>query len=208
MEKINIITSYAAPLPMAGINTDIISPMKRNIYPCDLGLFAFEPIRYIDGDGDIGQPDPSFPFNRPPYKNARILLAGENFGCGSSRETAAIGIARMGVQCIISNSFGGIFMRNCYQQGILPILLPQEQTAAMFKQTENGPFMVNLPEQTVTMPDGTQVSFAIERFRKDALLNGLDMISATLRYKDDILSYKAEAARERPWIFLPVDSRQ
>ena len=201
MDKITVISSYAAPLPMPGINTDIISPMKRNISPCDMGHYAFEPIRYLNGDGDLNIPDPSFPLNRKPYINAKILLVGENFGCGSSRETAALGIALMGIKCIIGSSFGGIFMRNCYQQGILPVSLDTHIIEEMFKQTERGRFTVDLLEQVITTPDKAHISFEIETFRKNSLVNGLDMISSTLCMRADIVSFENKTRTDRPWIF-------
>ncbi len=201
MGKIESICSFAAPLPMPGINTDIISPMKRNLHPCDLGHYAFEPIRYINGDGDMAIPDPSFPMNRNPYKNAQILLVGENFGCGSSRETAALGISLMGIRCIIGTSFGGIFRRNCIQRSILPISLPSAIISDFFLLTESAPFQVDLPTQRITSPDGKVTKFFIEQFQKKLLISGLDLISSTLLSRKEIAIFQEQERKERPWAF-------
>ena len=200
MKKINIIESFAAPLMIPNINTDIISPMRRMITQCDLGQYAFEPLRYINGDGDNGIPNPEFPLNQELYRNAHIMIVGENFGCGSSRETAPEGIAKMGIECIIGSSFGGIFFRNCFQQGILPISLPSSTIESMVKLTDKGKFRVCLEDQIIQCPDNNIYTFDIEKFRKHSLLNGLEYIESVLEHQKEIESYIQSIAVKTPWI--------
>ncbi len=187
---------------MPNIDTDIIAPMKRILANYnDIGKYAFEPFRFVGGDGDKGAPNPDFPFNQPAYQNAEILITGENFGCGSSRESAAQAIAGMGISCVIGSSFGGIFFKNCYQQGILPISLPAKAVNAMAAECGAGNFVVDLPAQTITTPGGTVTSFTIETLRKEALLEGLDDVGRTLKQKDTIDQFVARDKVTRPWIY-------
>ncbi|MDI6706684.1 MAG: 3-isopropylmalate dehydratase small subunit [Bacillota bacterium] len=202
MRKIQIIKSVAAPLLLPNIDTDIISPMKRILYNInELDKYTFEPLRFLDGDGDKGELNPDFPLNMPAYRGAKIMIVGENFGCGSSRETAPEGMASMGIECIIGSSFGGIFFKNCFQQGILPIMLPLETVHSMAEQTLKGEFVVNLYEQTITTPSGEVVRFDVDPLRRESLLEGLDDVGRTLKKVKAIDQFKAKDKLARPWIY-------
>ena len=202
MRKIQIIKSVAVPWLLPNIDTDIISPMKRMLYNInELDKYAFEPFRFLDGDGDKGEINPDFPLNMAVYRGAKIMIVGKNFGCGSSRETAPEGMAGMGIECIIGSSFGGIFFKNCFQQGILPIMLPLEIVHSMSEQTLEGEFEVNLYEQTITTPRGEVVRFDVESLHRESLLKGLDDVSRTLKKVEAINQFKAKDKLLRPWIY-------
>jgi 3-isopropylmalate/(R)-2-methylmalate dehydratase small subunit len=202
MEKFQTIRSIAVPWLMPNVDTDTISPMKRLILNMDqLDVYSFEPYRFVDGDGDAGVLNPDFPLNQPRFQGARILIAGENFGCGSSRETAPEAIAKCGYRCIISSGFGGIFTKNCYQQGILPIVFPGELVATLADQAEaGGIFQVDLENREVTAPDGAVHPFAIEDARREALLQGLDEVRRTLLRREAIDAFWAADRHRRPWL--------
>jgi len=207
LDKFGIIESVAAPLTLSNIDTDIISPMaalsaasSSTVYS-SLERYAFAALRYKNGDVDKAIPDPSFPLNDPKFSGAEILITGENFGCGSSRETAPAGISALGVRCLIGTTFGDIFFNNCFQRGILPIKLNKEVIDQFVAQSTAGQFKVNLRDQEIRSPSGTLVRFSVNQFRKDSLLLGLDDISMTLNRMNEVREYqKADKAR-RPWVY-------
>jgi 3-isopropylmalate/(R)-2-methylmalate dehydratase small subunit len=204
MRKFETFHSGAVAWLLPNIDTDTISPMKRLILnPDELDVYSFEPYRFVGGDGDSGLLDPEFPLNQKAYRDAKILIVGENFGCGSSRETAPEAIAKCGFRCIVSSSFGGIFTKNCYQQGLLPVLFPKELVLSFAKQSkEGGMFAVNLMKQCVVSPDGIAYRFEMEESRRDMLPNGLDPMQRTL--KGSAVYYEHFLKRDRaarPWLY-------
>ena len=203
MRKFETIHSIAVPWLLPNVDTDTISPMKRLILNMDeLDVYSFEPYRFIDGDGDAGQLNMDFPLNQERYKGAKVLIVGENFGCGSSRETAPEAIAKCGYECIISSSFGGIFTKNCYQQALLPLVFPKEMVEDWAKQAEEGdPFTVDLEKCIVVSPDGKTHSFTIEDARREALLLGLDEVARTLKKSDKIDRFFEQDKQQRPWLY-------
>lgn len=210
MNKITIVKSMAAPLLMGNIDTDIISPMAAltsgsSANPFNaLKDYAFAGIRYLNGDVQTKQPNPEFALNDPIYSDAKILITGENFGCGSSRETAPAGIHALGIRCLIGTTFGDIFFNNCYQCGILPIRLDREQLEELIPQCRLGEFIVNLESQKITTPEGELFEFEINEFRKFSLLKGLDDISMTLEQLVTIKRFQEKDRRNRPWIYPPI----
>ena len=201
MEKFEVVKSNAVPWLMPNVDTDIITPMKRILKNYDrIQDFAFEPYRFVDGDGDKGELDPKFPLNKPEYAGARIMITGENFGSGSSRETAPEAIAKLGIRCLIGTSFGGIFFKNCFQQGILPIVFSEEDVKALAELDASEEVEVDLPDQVVRF-SGRTVPFQVEPVRKKSLLAGLDDVGMTLTMRDDITSFETKDKQERPWIY-------
>ncbi len=197
-EKLN---AKAAPLEMINVDTDIIIPKQflKTVKRTGLGVSAFYNIRYDDD----GQPLPDFSLNKPKYKDAEILITGENFGCGSSREHAPWAIADMGFRCIISPSFADIFFNNSFKNGILPIELPQEQVDALMQSAKDEPdalIEVDLDNQTITRGNKFSFSFEIDPFRKHCLLNGLDDIGLTLEKGLHIDSFEEQRTVEQPWV--------
>lgn len=203
MEPFTMVTGAAAPLMMTNVDTDVIIRIERlTSLPKDaLGAYAFEALRYVDSDGGGDRvEDPSFVLNRPPFRRAPILLAGDNFGCGSSREGAVWALQGMGFRCVIAPGFGEIFASNCVQNGVLAVRLPHDAVAALAVQAGDGaPFTVDLNEQSVVAPDGTRTSFAIEPLVRESLLAGLDAIGLTLRDADAIDAWEAADRAARPW---------
>jgi len=201
MEPFTKLSATAAPLDMINVNTDVIIPKQflKTVKRTGLGVSAFFDIRYDDNGNEI----PDFVLNKPEYKSAQILITGENFGSGSSREHAPWAILDMGLRCIIAPSFADIFYNNCFKNGILPIALPQEQVSALMKEATTNPntlFEINLESQTITCGDAHSYSFDIEPFRKHCLLNGLDDVGLTLQKEAAIANYEDKLANERPWI--------
>ena len=208
MEKFTTLTSKAAPLMLANIDTDIITPMRRLVVDTGKALarYAFEPLRFIDGDGDRGEPNPDFIMNQPPFQQATILITGENFGCGSSRETAVTALVGLGYRCVIGSSFGEIFYNNCFQNGVLPIILPRQHVdmlAAESLETAHGPELVtvDLETCTITSPLGQTLPFSMNALRREALLEGLDAIGVTLKRAADIAAFQARDVSARPWVY-------
>ncbi|MCI8297362.1 MAG: 3-isopropylmalate dehydratase small subunit [Lachnospiraceae bacterium] len=202
MGPFRMITSPAAVLLRANIDTDIIAPMRRLLDDMgEMGRFAFEPLRFVDGDGDRGILAPDFPLNQKRGRDARILIVGENFGCGSSREQAAQGIAEMGIRCLIGTSFGSIFFANCFQYGILPICLEKDIVEAIAKASVLGDLTVDLEEQTLIVPEMGKVVFSIDTYHKDMLLHGLDEVGMTLRHQGAIMAFQKDDMQRRPWIY-------
>ena len=198
MEPWTNITGVAAPLLVQSIDTDVISPMNRLLQGGDALLkYAFEPLRYRQD----GSPNPDFVLNQPEYQGAQILLAGANFACGSSRETAVWAIAGLGFRCVIAPSFGDIFFKNCFQNGVLPIVLPTEQVAALASEAKAGAFHVDLQRCKITSPSGREIEFVVHPLRRAALLAGLDEIAMTLEREGEIAAFEARDREVRPWIY-------
>ena len=201
MEKFTKITGVAAPMPMINVDTDMIIPKQflKTIKRSGLGVNLFHEMRYDDDGNDI----PEFVLNKPQYREAEVLVAGDNFGCGSSREHAPWAIKDFGIRCVIAPSFADIFYNNCFKNGILPISLPQEQVDVLMKDAEKGSnarMEVDLEAQTVTTSDGEVIAFEIDSFKKHCLLEGLDDIGLTMEKADSIAAYETRAAAERPWV--------
>lgn len=201
MEKFETLTGVAAPLPLINVDTDMIIPKQflKTIKRSGLGVNLFDEMRY-DGDGSE---IPDFVLNKPQYREAEILVAGENFGCGSSREHAPWAIRDFGIRCVIAASFADIFHNNCFKNGILPVTLPQEQVDVLMADAERGSnarITVDLENQTVTASDGTSFSFEIDPFKKRCLIEGLDDIGLTMEKADLVDDFERRSAAERPWV--------
>ncbi|SEA82939.1 3-isopropylmalate dehydratase small subunit [Rubrimonas cliftonensis] len=201
MEKFETLTGVAAPLPQINVDTDMIIPKQflKTIKRTGLGKNLFDEMRYRAD----GSENPDFVLNKPAYREAKILVAGENFGCGSSREHAPWAILDFGIRCVIATSFADIFFNNCFKNGILAIALPQEQIDKLLDDAGRGAnavLTVDLPNQTITGPDGGSISFDIDPFRKRCLLEGLDDIGLTLEKADAIADFEAKRARTTPWL--------
>ena len=201
MDKFNTLTGIAAPLPLINIDTDMIIPKQflKTIKRSGLGVNLFDEMRYDDDGNEI----PDFVLNQPAYREAEILVAGDNFGCGSSREHAPWALLDFGIRCVIAPSYADIFYNNCFKNGILPIALPQEQVDVLMKDAEKGAnarISVDLEAQTVTSSDGDVFSFEVDPFKKHCLLNGLDDIGLTLEKAASIDAFEAKASAERPWV--------
>jgi 3-isopropylmalate/(R)-2-methylmalate dehydratase small subunit len=208
MKKFLDVKGPAAVWLVPNIDTDVITPMKRMLANSnELDKYAFESFRFIGGNGDTGQANPDFPLNRPENAGANILILGENFGCGSSRETAAQAISKMGYQCLIAASYGGIFQKNCFQQGILPITLPKDTVEKMAAQAGRGSFEIDLNHEEILCPDGERIPFAIKAMRKTSLLEGLDDVGMTLKKRDRIDAFFSVDKTNRPW-FKPIAAGQ
>lgn len=200
MEKFTALRATAAPLPMRNVDTDMIIPKQflKTIKRTGLGASLFHELRF----NDDGTPNEDFVLNNPAYKGAEILVTGDNFGCGSSREHAPWALLDYGFRCIIAPDFADIFYNNCFQNGILPIKLPQDQVDKLMDDAERGSnavITVDLEAQEIRGPDGGVITFEIDPFRKHCLLNGLDNIGLTLEKTDSIASYEEKAQATRPW---------
>jgi 3-isopropylmalate/(R)-2-methylmalate dehydratase small subunit len=200
MEKFTKLTGIAAPMPLVNIDTDMIIPKQylKTIKRTGLGVALFDEMRYDDQGNEIAD----FVLNQPAYREAQILVAGDNFGCGSSREHAPWALLDFGIRCVISTSFADIFYNNCFKNGILPIVLPEEQVAVLMddaKKGANARITVDLEAQTVTTTDGQSFAFEVDQFKKHCLLNGLDDIGLSLEKAAAIDAYEAKAATLRPW---------
>ena len=211
MEPFTQHTGRVVPLDRANVDTDAIIPKQfiKSIRKTGFGPFLFDEWRYLDR-GELGQDcstrpvNAQFALNQPRYRGATILLARENFGCGSSREHAAWAIAEYGIRAIIAPSFADIFRGNCYKNGILPIVLDASVVDALFAQVETNPgyaLAIDLEAQTVTTPDGVVHAFAIDTFPKNCLLNGLDDIGITLAKANRIREYERWRAEREPWLW-------
>ncbi|WP_033068078.1 3-isopropylmalate dehydratase small subunit [Thalassospira australica] len=203
MEKFTKLTGVAAPLPMINVDTDMIIPKQflKTIKRSGLGKNLFDEMRYDDDGNEI----PDFVLNKPAYRNAQILVSGDNFGCGSSREHAPWSLLDFGIRCVIAPSFADIFYNNCFKNGILPIRLPQEDVDKLMADAERGAnatVTVDLESQEITGPDGGCIKFEVEEFRKHCLLNGLDDIGLTLQKADAINDFEAKRAASQPWLSL------
>jgi 3-isopropylmalate/(R)-2-methylmalate dehydratase small subunit len=200
MQKFTTLTGIAAPMPLVNIDTDMIIPKQflKTIQRSGLGKNLFDEMRYTQD----GQEIPDFVLNQPAYRDAEILIAGDNFGCGSSREHAPWALLDFGIRCVISTSFADIFYNNCFKNGILPIVMPQNVVDILMadaKKGANARVTVDLPNQTVTTSDGQSFPFEVDPHRKHCLLNGLDDIGLTLEKAAAIDSYEKTLATLRPW---------
>ncbi len=200
MEKFQKLTGVAAPMPLVNIDTDMIIPKQflKTIKRTGLGVNLFDEMRYDREGGEIED----FVLNKAQYRNAEILVAGDNFGCGSSREHAPWALLDFGIRVVISTSFADIFYNNCFKNGILPIVLPQDDVDKLMDDAERGAnavLTVDLESQTITGPDGGTISFEVDPFRKHCLLNGLDDIGLTLEDAGSIDAFEAKASTLRPW---------
>ena len=201
MQKFTQLTGIAAPMPLVNIDTDMIIPKQflKTIKRSGLGVNLFDEMRYDRQGNEIAD----FVLNQPAYREAEILVAGDNFGCGSSREHAPWALLDFGIRCVISTSFADIFYNNCFKNGILPIALPQEAVDVLMKDAEKGAnarMSVDLDAQTVTSSDGEVFSFEVDAFKKHCLLNGLDDIGLSLEKVAAIDSFEAEMRQARPWV--------
>ena len=202
MEKFTTLTGVAAPMPLVNIDTDMIIPKQflKTIKRTGLGVNLFDEMRYDREGNEIED----FVLNQPAYRNAEILVAGDNFGCGSSREHAPWALLDFGIRCVISTSFADIFYNNCFKNGILPVLLAPEQVDVLMKDAEKGSnarVTVDLDAQTVTSSDGDVFSFEVDAFKKHCLMNGLDDIGLTMENAaTSIEAYETKAAQARPWV--------
>lgn len=201
MEKFEKLHGIAAPMPLVNIDTDMIIPKRflKSIKRTGFGVSLFDEMRYNRDGSEIAD----FVLNKPQYRKAEILVAGDNFGCGSSREHAPWAIADFGIKCIISTSFADIFFNNSFKNGILPIVLPQEQVDILMADAEKGEnarMTVDLEAQEITTSDGQVIAFEVDAFKKHCLLNGLDDIGLTMEKKASIDAFEAQAAQARPWV--------
>ena len=200
MQKFTKVTGVAAPFPLRNVDTDMIIPKQflKTIKRTGLGKSLFYELRY-DQDG---KENPDFVLNKPAYRSAEILIAGENFGCGSSREHAPWALLDFGFRCIIAPDFADIFFNNCFQNGILPIKLPQADVEKLLDDANRGAnatLTVDLEAQEIRGPDGGVIRFDIDPFRKHCLLNGLDAIGLTLEKENAIQDFETRDALSRPW---------
>jgi len=201
MEKFITLTGVAAPLPLINIDTDMIIPKQflKTIKRTGLGRNLFDEMRYNPDGSEIA----GFVLNQPAYRQAKILVAGANFGCGSSREHAPWALADFGISCVIAASFADIFFNNSFKNGILPLILPQEQIDLLLEDAGKGAnavLTIDLPSQTITRPDGQIIRFDVEPFRKHCLLNGLDDIGLTLQKQTQIDDFESRRKLSQPWL--------
>lgn len=201
MDKFTTLTGIAAPMPLVNIDTDMIIPKQflKTIHRSGLGKNLFDEMRY----NPDGSENPDFVLNKPAWRESQIIVAGDNFGCGSSREHAPWALLDYGIRCVISTSFADIFYNNCFKNGILPIILPQEAVEALMDDAENGAnarLTVDLEAQTVTAPGGEVYHFEMDPHRKHCLLNGLDDIGLTMEKAPAIEAYEAKIAQSQPWV--------
>ncbi len=200
MQKFTTLTGIAAPMPLVNIDTDMIIPKQflKTIARTGLGKNLFDEMRYTLDGAEI----PDFVLNQPAYRRAEIIIAGDNFGCGSSREHAPWALLDFGIRCVVATSFADIFYNNCFKNGILPIVMPQEVVDVLMldaKKGENARQTVDLVAQTVTTSDGQVFAFDVDAHRKHCLLNGLDDIGLTLEKVSAIDSFEKKNAATRPW---------
>lgn len=201
MEKFEKVTGIAAPMDLVNIDTDMIIPKQflKTIKRSGLGVNLFDEMRYDDD----GNEKPDFVLNKPAYRDAKILVAGDNFGCGSSREHAPWALADFGIKAIVSTSYADIFYNNCFKNGLLPIVLPEEQVKVLMEDAEKGAnarMEIDLEAQTITASDGQSFHFDLDPFRKHCLLEGLDDIGLTMEKAGAIETYESGLAQSRPWV--------
>lgn len=210
MDKFTIHKGLVAPMDRDNVDTDAIIPKQflKSIKRSGFGPNLFDEWRYLD-PGEPGQdpasrrPNPDFVLNQPRYQGASVLIARSNFGCGSSREHAPWALEQYGFRALIAPSFADIFFNNCFKNGVLPIVLPESQVAKLFDEVAAFPgyqLTVDLPRQVVVKPDGTELPFDVQPFRKFCLLNGFDDIGLTLRHAEKIKAFEAERLATKPWL--------
>ena len=201
MEKFTEVRSVAAPLPLINIDTDMIIPKQflKTIKRSGLGKNLFDEMRYDQSGNEIGD----FVLNQAKYKNTNILIAGDNFGCGSSREHAPWALLDFGIRTVISTSFADIFYNNCFKNGILPIILPKKERDLLMDDAlkgSNSILIVNLENQEIKRPDGSIITFDVDQFKKKCLLDGLDDIELTMKKFDKIKSFEDSYFLKFPWL--------
>ena len=201
MEKFTVLEGVAAPMKLVNVDTDMIIPKQylKTIQRTGLGTGLFSEMRY----NEDGTENPAFVLNQPAYKKAKVLVAGDNFGCGSSREHAPWALLDFGIRCVISTSFADIFYNNCFKNGILPIVVAKEDLDKLFDDADRGAnatLTIDLPAQEIRGPDGGVVRFEIDPFRKRCLIEGLDDIGLTLEKAPHIDQYETAKGTERPWL--------
>lgn len=202
MEKFTKLTGIAAPFPRINVDTDLIIPKQylKTIKRTGLGVGLFSDVRYDDD----GNEKPDFVLNREPYRKTRILIAGENFGCGSSREHAPWALADFGIRCIVAPSFADIFYNNCFKNGILPIKLPQEQVDLLMADAgdpETATMTIDLEAQKIVRASGEEIAFEVDEAARERLLKGLDDIGLTLQRADNIEAFEEGHRQRQPWLF-------
>lgn len=211
MKSFTVLKGIVAPMDRANVDTDLIIPKQflKSIKRSGFGPNLFDSLRYLD-EGQPGQDNskrplnPAFPLNFPRYQGAQILLARKNFGCGSSREHAPWALDDYGFRCVIAPSYADIFYNNCFKNGLLPVVLTEQQVEQLFKEMEaqeGYQLTVDLQQQVVITPSGEQFPFVLDDFRKHCLLNGLDDIGLTLQHADDIRTYEEKRKLQAPWMF-------
>jgi len=210
MQKFTLLKGLVAPMDRANVDTDAIIPKQflKSIRKTGFGPNLFDEWRYLDvgfpgQDPNSRKPNPDFVLNQPRYQGANILLARKNFGCGSSREHAPWAIDQYGFRCVIAPSFADIFFNNCFKNGLLPIVLPESVVAQLFDEIAAFPgyqLTVDLERQVIVKPQGEEIPFEVQAFRKYCLLNGLDDIGLTLRHADKIKAFEAERLATKPWL--------
>jgi len=201
MEKFTEVRSVAAPLPLINIDTDMIIPKQflKTIKRSGLGKNLFDEMRYDQSGNEIGD----FVLNQAKYKNTNILIAGDNFGCGSSREHAPWALLDFGIRAVISTSYADIFYNNCFKNGILPVILPKKERDLLMGDAlkgSNSIITINLVNQEITRPDGSIITFEVDQFKKKCLLNGLDDIELTMKKFDKIKSFEDSYFLKFPWL--------
>jgi 3-isopropylmalate/(R)-2-methylmalate dehydratase small subunit len=203
MQAFTVLEGVAAPLLRANINTDIIIRIERlrDLERADLGPYAFESWRYR-GDGSE---DPAFVLNKPPYREARIMIAGDNFACGSSREAAVWALQSFGIRCVIAPSFGPIFYNNCFQNGVLPVVVPAKVVEDLASEVEatqgKGKVGVDLTRCVVVSPSGKETPFSIDALLREGMLKGLDQIELTRAREPQIAAFQARDRERHPWLY-------
>jgi len=201
VDAFTVVRGPAAPLMLPDVNTDVISPGHTG--KGSMALSAFAPIRYLPD----GRDDPSFVLNREPFREAPILLAAQNFGCGSSRETAVWSLRAIGIRCVIAISFGDIFFGNCFQNGVLPIVLDETVLDTLAEEVADGaPLEVDLRASVVRSPRGVSIPFSVDPLRRRQLLEGLDDLDAGLLRRDEIRAFQRTDRVLRPWIYQVADA--
>ena len=201
MQKFDQLTGVAAPLDILNIDTDMIIPKQflKTIKRSGLGKNLFDEMRYDRNGGEVAE----FVLNQAPYRQAEILVAGDNFGCGSSREHAPWALLDFGIRCVISTSFADIFYNNCFKNGILPIVVSPDERDALLADAadiENPELSIDLVAQTIRRPNGVMISFKVDAFRKKCLLEGLDDIGLTMEKSVSIDDFEINRAQEQPWL--------
>lgn len=201
MEKFDKVTGVAAPMPLINIDTDMIIPklFLKTIKRSGLGKNLFDEMRYNEDGSEI----PDFILNQPAYRDSQIIVAGDNFGCGSSREHAPWALLDFGIRVVISTSFADIFFNNCFKNGILPIILPQDDVDKLMDDASRGAnavVTVDLESQVITGPDGGKIEFTVDAFKKHCLLNGLDDIGLTMQKSDAIDAFEKQYGAATPWV--------
>ena len=201
MEKFEKFSGIAAPMPLVNIDTDMIIPKQflKTIKRSGLGVNAFAEMRYKSDGSEVED----FVLNKPAYRESSILVAGDNFGCGSSREHAPWALSDFGIKVVVSTSFADIFFNNCFKNGMLPIILPAEQVEILMNDSEKGSnarIEVDLEAQTITSSDGNVFSFEVDPFKKHCLLNGLDDIGLTMEKSSSIEAFEKKLEIEQPWL--------